>query len=79
MIDGTEKPKLPSKFAKGTARYNEFSYNISKIKLPNFKVICFKRATTTTIQTSVKFRGFESLYPRCFSTKHFLVLFKVDD
>ena len=24
MIDGTEKPKIPSKFAKRTARYNEF-------------------------------------------------------
>ena len=24
MIDGTEKPKTPSKFAKRTARYNEF-------------------------------------------------------
>jgi len=24
MIDGTEKPKIPSKFAKHTARYNEF-------------------------------------------------------
>ena len=26
MIDGTEKPKDPSKFAKRTARYNEFRY-----------------------------------------------------
>ena len=26
MIDGTEKPKIPSKFAKRTARYNEFRY-----------------------------------------------------
>ena len=26
MIDGTEKPKNPSKFAKRTARYNEFRY-----------------------------------------------------
>ena len=24
MIDGTEKPKIPSKFAKRAARYNEF-------------------------------------------------------
>ena len=45
MIDGTDKPKIPSMFAKGTAQYNEFRYNISKIKLPNFKVICLKRAT----------------------------------
>ena len=28
MIDGTEKPKIPSKFAKRTARYNEFRYNV---------------------------------------------------
>ena len=27
MIDGTEKPKIPSKFAKRVARYNEFGYN----------------------------------------------------
>ena len=29
MIDGTEKPKKPLKFAKRTARYNEFRYNLS--------------------------------------------------
>ena len=29
MIDGTEKPKIPSKFAKHAARYNEFGYKIS--------------------------------------------------
>ena len=28
MIDGTEKPKIPLKFAKRTARYNEFRYNV---------------------------------------------------
>ena len=27
MIDGTEKPKIPSKFAKRMARYNEFDSN----------------------------------------------------
>ena len=27
MIDGTERPKIPSKFAKRAARYNEFGYN----------------------------------------------------
>ena len=27
MIDGTEKPKIPLKFAKRTAWNNEFSYN----------------------------------------------------
>ena len=26
MIDGTEKPKIPSKFAKRAARYNEYGY-----------------------------------------------------
>ena len=26
MIKGTEKPKIPSKFAKRAARYNEFGY-----------------------------------------------------
>ena len=30
MIDGTEKPKIASKFATRTARYNEFRYNILK-------------------------------------------------
>ena len=28
MIDGTEKPKIPSKFSKHAARYNEFGSNI---------------------------------------------------
>ena len=27
MIEGTEKPKIPLKFAKRAARYNEFGYN----------------------------------------------------
>ena len=27
MIDGTEKPKIPSKFAKRATRYNEFRCN----------------------------------------------------
>ena len=27
MIDGTETPKIPSKFAERAARYNEFGYN----------------------------------------------------
>ena len=27
MIDKTEKPKIPSKFAKRAAQYNEFGYN----------------------------------------------------
>ena len=27
MIDGTEKPKIPSKFSKHAARYNEFGSN----------------------------------------------------
>ena len=26
MIDGTEKPKIPLKFAKRAARYNEYGY-----------------------------------------------------
>ena len=29
MIDRTEKPKIPSKFAKRAARYNEFCFNLS--------------------------------------------------
>ena len=27
MIDGTERPKIPSNFAKREARYKEFGYN----------------------------------------------------
>ena len=30
MIDGTEKAKIPSKFAKRTVRYNEFRYKLIK-------------------------------------------------
>ena len=32
MIDGTEKPKLPSKFASRAARYNEFPYKIKAFR-----------------------------------------------
>ena len=32
IIDGTEKPKIPLKFAKRTARYNEFGYKVSKMR-----------------------------------------------
>ena len=30
MIDGTEKPQFPLKFAKHTVRHNEFGYNFPK-------------------------------------------------
>ena len=30
MIDGTEKPQFPLKFAKRAARYNEFGQNFPK-------------------------------------------------
>ena len=30
MIDGTGKLKIPSKFAKRAARYNEFGYKLQK-------------------------------------------------
>ena len=29
MIDGTEKPKIPSKFAKRTGGYDEFRYKMT--------------------------------------------------
>ena len=32
MIDGTEKPKIPSKFAIRAARYDEFRCNINSSK-----------------------------------------------
>ena len=32
MIDGTEKPKIPLKFAKRAARYNEFRYKVYKMR-----------------------------------------------
>jgi len=35
MIDKTEKPKIPSKFAKHASRYNEFGFNISKTRQDN--------------------------------------------
>ena len=44
MIDGTENPKIPSKFAKRTARYNEFRYNIPKME-PNFLCKVFSPRT----------------------------------
>ena len=36
MIDGTEKPKIPSKFAKRAARYNEFRCKSSLIQLRKY-------------------------------------------
>ena len=33
MIEGTEKPKIPSKFVKRVARYNEFGYKILNWRL----------------------------------------------
>ena len=30
MIEGTEKPQFPLKFAKHTVRHNEFGYNFPK-------------------------------------------------
>ena len=37
MIDGTEKPKNPSKFAKRTAQYNKFRYKKININLGKWK------------------------------------------
>ena len=40
MIDGTEKPKIPLKFAKRATRYNEFGYrsfSLSRNKNINWK------------------------------------------
>ena len=34
MIDGTEKPKIPSKFSKRAARYNEFRYKRQAMHCP---------------------------------------------
>ena len=35
MIDGTEKAKISSKFAKRTARYNDFHYNNQQSEFTN--------------------------------------------
>ena len=46
MIDGKEKPKIPLKFAKRAAGYNEFGYKqglfgVLKTNLSIFRVISF--------------------------------------
>ena len=42
MIDGTEKPNIPSKFAKRAVRYNKFGYNNMLVDLnSNQKEWCF--------------------------------------
>ena len=46
MIDGTEKPKIPLKFAQRAAGYNEFGYKkglfwVFKTNLSIFRVISF--------------------------------------
>ena len=38
MIDGTGEPKIPSKFAKGAARYNEFRCNLSASF--SYRILC---------------------------------------
>ena len=35
VIDGTEKPKFPSKFALRAARYNEFRCNFTQCEVKN--------------------------------------------
>ena len=40
MISETEKPKIPSKFAKRTARYNEFCYKIDNKKYKVSLLLC---------------------------------------
>ena len=42
MIDGTEKPKIPSKFAKHAARYNEFDSNSPSRPFENFYLPHYK-------------------------------------
>ena len=45
MIDRTEKPKIPSKFAKHTARYNEFGYvgaNFYSFYFLVFSLTCYR-------------------------------------
>ena len=69
MIDGTEKPKLPSKFVTRAARYNEFSCNeplatkrterkhfTKKTSVTNqLEVVSFKRNEVATLR-NVLFR-----------------------
>ena len=45
MIDGTEKPKIPSKFAKQAARYNEFGCR--------FIILCFTRNSFACIKMPI--------------------------
>ena len=42
MVEGTEKPKIPSKFAKHTARYNEFHCKITLKKIEKSILRCKK-------------------------------------
>ena len=42
MIDGTEKPKIPSKFAKHTVRYNEVHCKITLKKIEKSILRCRK-------------------------------------
>ena len=56
MIDGKEKPKIPSKFAKRAARYNEFGCKVfffaysQKIDTPeSFVVLFFIRKDSTVV------------------------------
>ena len=49
MIDGTEKPKIPSRFAKRAARYSEFGYKkqyitaIENIRFEIYRMFLFSR------------------------------------
>ena len=57
MIDGTEKPKIPLKFAKCAAQYNKFGYK----GLKNNKLLFFKNALFLPFPTLCNFESLVKL------------------
>ena len=56
MIDGTEKPKIPSKFSKRAARYNEFRCNLAFCSSAYMMIISesglFCKVSVETVETA---------------------------
>ena len=80
MIDETEKPTIPSKFAKRAARYNEFGYKellhvypvysgheFKETQVLNFYIQPKKKSTTTTDFKSCTFNGANKEWPTNFN------------
>ena len=68
MIDGTGEPKIPSKFAKGAARYNEFRCNLSASF--SYRILCsLVVASSPPVFDQVPVNNVTAQFQRAFSIR----------